>query len=493
MNQAYEGLKPVEIWRHFDQLNGIPRGSTNEAAAREYVLQVARQAGLRHAVDGRGNCVVYVPATDGGDAVISGTDGGNTDPVIVQSHLDMVLNPPPADAGSAVVTPRRDGDAIFASGTTLGADNGIGVAAALALITTPGLSHGPLELLFTVEEEIGMFGASDFDASLLSGKRLVNLDSEELDVVTIGCAGGRTFTITIPAAGEATPHGWDGCEVRVSGLRGGHSGIEIAKRRANANKILATLLKRAENAGIDFRLADIAGGEARNAIPANARALVTLKSGSLQAFSEIVAAAQAELQSKWGADEPGLTLTASPVQAPELSISIEAYEGVVTLIDDLPTGVVAMSPVYHGKVQTSQNVAVVQTAPGTIAVGVSTRSFLEGDLDTLEEDIREKAREEGATVVCDSGYPGWPPAGDSPLLRRATAALGEVLGRDPEIEVVHAGLECGVIASKIPGLEAVSFGPDIRDAHRTTEHVLYASVEPFWRALLRILAPDTAA
>ncbi len=479
MNQAYEGLEPIEIWRHFDRLNGIPRGSKNEAAAREYVLSVAGQAGLRHAVDAYGNCVVYVPGTDG---------FGDTGTVIVQSHLDMVLNPPPVDGDRAVVTPRKDGDAIFAAGTTLGADNGIGAAAALALITTPGLTHGPLELLFTVEEEIGLFGASELDASLLSGKRLVNLDSEELDVITIGCAGGRTFTIAVPAAGEATPHDWEGCEARVSGLRGGHSGIEIAKRRANALKILAGVLKRAERAGIDFRLAEIAGGEARNAIPSNARALLTVKPGALPEFMHLVASAQAELQSEWGGDEPGLSLTASPLQAPELSVSIEAYEGVVALIDELPTGVVAMSPVYKGKVQTSQNVAVVQTSPGTISIGVSTRSVLEGDLDALEQQIRSRAREEGATVERDSGYPGWPPAGDSPLLQETTAAFREILGRDPEIEVVHAGLECGVIAAKIPGLEAVSIGPDIRDAHRTTEHVLHASVEPFWRALLRILA-----
>lgn len=481
MNDAYNGLEPAEIWRHFDALNGIPRGSRHEALARQYVLQVAEGAGLSHAVDARGNTVARVPATDG---------RADASPIIIQSHLDMVLNPVQSDTYDGLtdpIVPRRDGDRISASGTTLGADNGIGVATALALITTPGLEHGPLELLFTVEEEIGLLGAAELDPTLLSGTQLINLDSEELDCITIGCAGGRTYTIELPVAGMALPDGWIAQQVKVSGLRGGHSGIEIGNARANANKALAGLLKNAEMAGVEFRLVEISGGEARNAIPAAAQAIVAMAAVSLDTFKVQLDWSALELSTIWGTDEPGLFVEVATVETPATCLDIDSYQRVIALVEDLPTGVIAMSAEYAGKVQTSQNVALVQTAPGLITVGVSTRSFLEADLDAAEHELDTAARAAGGACVRDSGYPGWPPAGSSPLLQATTDALTQVLGRKPEIDVVHAGLECGVIAAQLPGLQAVSIGPDIRDAHRTTEHILHASVEPFWRALLLVL------
>ena len=485
MNEAYEGLQPAEMWRHFDALNRIPRGSKHEAAARDYVLKVAAKAGLKSAVDLRGNVVVYVPARGerAGAAV-----------VIVQSHLDMVLNPAQSaeyDGLRDPIVPRREGDAIYASGTTLGADNGIGIAAMLALITTPGLDHGSLELLFTVEEEIGLLGAAEIDASLLSGRRLINLDSEDLGVITIGCAGGRTYAITLTVASDGCEEGCEAFDIALSGLRGGHSGIEIATGRANSIKLLSHLLSAVNAAGIDWRLASISGGEARNAIPATASAQVIVASRNAAAFKRITQETSRNLHESWGEGEPGLSLRATAAEQPSSCWTREDASRVLALLEGIPTGVVAMSLDFEGKVQTSQNLAVVQGAGNEVTVAVSTRSFFEADLDRLEEELQGIARTVAGSCRRESGYPGWPPAGGSALLTATVKSLNAALGKEPEIEVVHAGLECGVIAARLPGLEAVSIGPDIRDAHRTTEHILFGSVEPFWRALLLIL--DEAA
>jgi len=482
MNEAYEGLEPAEIWRHFDALNGIPRGSKHEAAARDYVLKVASDAGLKSAGDPRGNVVVYVPATAG---------RAEKAVVIVQSHLDMVLNPaqsPTYDGLRDPIVPRREGDAIYGSGTTLGADNGIGVAAMLALITTPNLDHGPLELLFTIEEEIGLLGAAEIDAAALSGRRLINLDSEDLGVITIGCAGGRTYAVTIPVTPEDTTAGYAAFDISLSGLRGGHSGVEIATGRANSIKLLTHLLSAINAAGIDWRLAAISGGEARNAIPAAAAAQLIVSAEDAANLKRIVSDTSISLHEAWGEGEPDLKLSATPASAPASCWTIEDANRVLSLLEEIPTGVVAMSLEFEGKVQTSQNLAVVQSAGSEVTVAVSTRSFLEGDLDQLEDALQQMAQAVNGSCHRESGYPGWPPAGGSPLLTATSKALEATVGKAPEIEVVHAGLECGVIAAQLPGLEAVSFGPDIRDAHRTTEHILFASVEPFWRSLLLILS-----
>lgn len=481
--EAYEGLEPTELWRHFAALNTIPRPSGHEEAARRYVQDLAREAGAAWDADEAGNLVVRLPAA--GSPPDSPT-------VIVQSHLDMVCEALPGTAIDWLrdpIRPRREGDEIRATGTTLGADNGIGAAAALALITTPGLSHGPLELLFTVEEEVGLLGALALDGSLLNGRLLVNLDSEDPEELTIGAAGGRDMTIRSPLSTRGLADGgYAGWQLSVSGLKGGHSGVQIAEPLANAIKLLTDLVRTLRSAGSGVVIGDVAGGSRSNAIPRTATAHLAVPAGEQERFDLTLAASRDAVYAAWAGDEPGLTIEALPAPVPEAVLGDPAAGALLAFLEGAPHGVLGMSPRFPTKVQTSCNLARVTCTGGRLDSLISVRSLEEPGLDEAEGRVRSAAQAHGFVAETVSGYPAWSPDPDSELCQAAVASYQETYGRPARVEVIHAGLECGVIAARVPQMQTISFGPRITSPHTPDEHVLASTVTSTWKLLIRLLA-----
>jgi dipeptidase D len=417
--------------------------------------------------------------------------------VAVQAHLDMVCAAAEGiahDFDRDPIVPRRDRDVVSAQGTTLGADNGIGVAAALALMTEADLACGPLELLFTVEEEIGLLGALHFDTSLLHAGSLINLDSENDKALTVGCAGGTEIMLRLRPKRTNLDPGWDCAELRVSGLSGGHSGVQIHEHRANATKLLVTVLERLIADGVDLRLASVEAGSAHNAIPTQANALLALRSSAMAQATTIAAEATAELKREWGEDEAGLSIELDAVESSCPSVPDRA--GSINLLDllrDLPHGVVAMSSRFEGTVATSANLALVRTEGEVFEVLISIRGLSSSELDATASSVKRLGEKAGATSIeVTGGYPGWEPREDSPLAAAAAAAYERIHGGAPAIEVVHGGLECGVLVAKKPDLDAISFGPLIREAHTPQEHVYAGTVTNTWRLLLALLVGTSA-
>ncbi|HEX8237156.1 MAG TPA: beta-Ala-His dipeptidase [Abditibacteriaceae bacterium] len=481
-NPVYAGLEPREMWRHFAALNSIPRPSSQENAVRGYVKQVAEAAGATWQEDGAGNIVVRVMATSPVEA--------STPSVAVQAHLDMVCEKRPNvnfNFETDAIVPRREGDRIYASGTTLGADNGIGAAMALALLTTPDLQHGPLELLFTVEEETGLYGAMKLDPSLLQSRLLINLDSEDPKEITIGCAGGATTILRVPVAAEVAPAEWNAHDVVVSGLKGGHSGVQIHEPLANAIKLLTRVLNDLRSAGVDFRVVAIHGGSAHNAIPRDARASILVPPQTVDQIKTIVAQSLSSLQQQWHNNEPGLNIEVRPGATPDMVMTQDSGNTLLQLLDALPHGVLAWSEKFVDKVETSSNLAHVHSAPDSVEISTSSRSFIAANLQRTQEQICVLGQQAGAGIDARDAYPGWEPKADSRLLKVAQRAYEHTYGHAPQVEVVHAGLECGAIVDKLPGMEAVSFGPEIGGAHTPEEYVGVSSVEPTWQLLTGLL------
>lgn len=486
---VYEGYEPAEVWRHFAHLNSIPRPSGQEKAAADYVKSVAEAHGATWKSDARGNVIVYAPASAGRE---------NALPLAIQAHLDMVCEKRPdvthdftCDAIRPHRVPSPDGERIYATGTTLGADNGIGAAMALAALTS-NLQHGPLELLFTVEEETGLHGAMALDASLLHARRLINLDSEDPDEITIGCAGGGGVTLSCGIAKEVLRPGHAGLRVSVGGLQGGHSGIEINKPLANAIKLLALALKAINENEIPFHLAHIEGGQAHNAIPRDAIAEIALSSKDVEKVRALLAETEASLRSEWGENEPDLRLGVEEIAAPESALARPDDAAILHLLRKLPHGVVKMSARYEDKVETSLNVATLRTEETPeafeISLHVSIRSFIGSEIERIRDEILQLSREIVPEIEVEirDAYPGWEPKPGA-LLETAQRVYRQVFGVEAKVEIVHAGLECGVIADKLPGLEAISFGPLIRGPHTPEEWVDAQSVDRIWTLLAALL------
>lgn len=479
-SDPYRGLEPARLWAHFAALNAIPRPSGHEDRARDYVVEVAEAAGVPAQVDECGNTVVRVPASDGGRGPV----------VAVQAHLDMVCDAEPNrphDCEADPIRARRDGDRISASGTTLGADNGIGVAAALSLIAAPDVRHGPLELIFTVDEESGRWSALELDMSSLAAEMLINLDSEDSEAVTVGSAGGGDVELTLPVGRECPWPGSDGVVLRLSGLGGGHSGLQIDEPRANGIKLLVEALERLRSAGLDYRLASIDGGSATNAIPRGAVAVLEIPAGELALARRLVGEGLDELRTSWAATEHGMRLELGAAQAPASLLVEDAATRLLDLLRRLPHGVLARSERFPDTVETSANLAVVETGPAVVRVLTSVRSFSDAGLRAVQAGIGELADDIGASREVTDGYPLWEPLAQSRLVDAAVAAYRRTYGREPRINVLHAGLECGAFVRRRPGLEAVSFGPRIGDAHTPKEHVYASTVESTWQLLVGLL------
>ena len=467
------------LWEFFLELSKIPRGSKHEAAAAQWVADQAKALGCSVERDAVGNVIIRKAAT-------AGREGRPT--TCLQAHVDMVCEKNEGtdhDFSKDAIKVWQDGDLLRARGTTLGADNGIGVCAALAVLASRDLAHGPLEVLVTIDEETGLTGANGLQGGVLKARFLANLDSEEEGFLTIGCAGGidtiasRNLTLQAPPAGTAA------YRLRVMGLKGGHSGIDIHAGRANAIRLLAQLLS-ALRPGFKFALASIKGGNKRNAIPREASAMIFLDPAKEAALRAALATHEAHWKAAYGAFDPGLH-TGLEAGAAEQAMNAADADALLGLLLALPHGVEAMSPDIKGLVQTSTNLGVIGTAGGKVEINLLTRSSIDPSKTALCERIAATCALAGFEAHLDGGYPGWKPEPEASLVRIVQDANQKVFGKPLEIMAIHAGLECGLIGEKYPGMEMVSFGPSMWDVHTPDEHVSIPSVGHFWKLLVAVL------
>ncbi len=474
--------EPHALWAHFDEILKIPRASKDEGQIRQYVLGVAERNGLEAKVDGSGNVVVRKPGSPGHE---------NAAATILQSHLDMVQeknSDVEHDFETDAITPVKDGAYLKADGTTLGSDNGIGVAAMLALMEDQEAEHGPLEFLFTVDEETGLTGAAGLGDDMLAGRQLLNLDSEEEGIITIGCAGGGDTNLQLPMAEERAEG--SAVHIVIQGLKGGHSGVDIHLQRANAIKVLSRALYAAWLEE-PFRVADLSGGNAHNAIPREASATVVLKGekevarfrGRLEEELDTIVHESSTV-------DPGMTFEVTEVSTPPTVWDEVTTRRGLALLTTLPHGVVRMSPDIPGLVETSTNLAVAARRNGDLDILLSSRSSVASALRALRQRIRSAGSLAGAEAEEEDAYPGWEPDVGSRLLGVVKEVYAEHLG-EPEVGAIHAGLECGIIGEKYDGMDMVSFGPQIEFPHSPDERVKIDSVQSFYvvlRALLERLS-----
>ena len=479
MESAIENLEPWILWKHFAALAAIPRASGSEGAARNYVLAQAASLGLEATQDGVGNVVIRKPAKPGREGAIAAA---------LQGHLDMVCEKNEGTAHNFDTDPIRlvrDGDWLRADGTTLGADNGVGVAAALAVMESRDVAHGPMEFVFTIDEESGLTGASEFPSGILRSKYFLNLDGEEEGTLCIGCAGGlntiarRTVAVRPAASGGA----W---RIKVSGLQGGHSGLDINKGRGNAIRALGRVLQVLRDR-LPVTVAGIQGGSKRNAIPREASAIVVVDGARERELRSVVADVEAEIRADLGSFDAGLKIMVEAAARPA-QVLADADAGLIAgLLASLHHGALAMSPDVAGLVQTSTNLAIVSSKDNEVEIATTQRSSIQSSKLAAARMVSTVLGLAGFAAEHSGNYPGWKPEPASEIVRKAQAVHQEILGTKPELMAMHAGLECGVIGEKHPGMQMISFGPHIVDVHSPSERLKISSVEPFWRFLTGLL------
>lgn len=480
MSTAIEGLQPGLVWKYFAAISQIPRGSKNEAAISQYVVKTAKSLGLEAKADKLGNVVVRKPASPG----LAGK------PVVVlQGHLDMVCeknNDTVHDFTKDPIELVRKGNVLMANGTTLGADNGIAVATNLAIMEDRSLEHGPLEFLFTIDEETGLTGASNLEPGFLSGKTLLNLDSEEEGALYVGCSGGRDTIGTWKLETDPMPAKSAVAMVNITGLRGGHSGLEIDKGRGNAIKIIGRTLNALAELGA--RIVSIDGGNKHNAIPREARAVVVLPQTKWDAAQTLVEEWNGTVKAELATVEPELHVALEKQTAKRVKpMKKSVQRKILQTIAALPHGVIKMSADIPGLVETSTNVAVIRTEKKKVSLATSQRSSVASEIKEIADAVAAVFTLGGADVQASDGYPGWKPNMDSPVLKVARSTYRQLFGKDPEVKAIHAGLECGIIGERYPGMDMISFGPTLEGVHSPDEKIYVDTVERFWRYLLGIL------
>jgi dipeptidase D len=480
MSDEIKNLNPAAVWEIFYELTQIPRPSKMEHRAVIFAKEFGEKLDLKTYVDKTGNVIISKPASPGYE---------NRQGVILQAHLDMVPqknSDTEHDFENDPIDAHVDGDWVKARGTTLGADNGIGIAAALAVLQDKNLKHGPIEILLTVDEETGMTGAFQLEGGLLEGKILVNLDSEDEGELYIGCAGGMDTSGKLTYLDEPVRADTAALKLGITGLKGGHSGLDIHLGRGNANVLLCRFMFDVADR-FDMRLTGMEGGSLRNAIPREAFAIVTVpaeqKDGLLAAVKEYEEIYRAEL----GSVEPDLSFEASGTDSPLTIMDKASQDKLVRLVYGLPNGVIRMDPNMPGVTETSTNLAIVKTGNGDIDVQCLLRSSVDSAKLSLGGSIQSVFELAGAEVTHSGSYPGWKPDVDSPILSTMKAVYERDFGKVPEVKVIHAGLECGIIADAYPGLDTISIGPTIRFPHSPDEKVHIESVQKFWDFLVRTL------
>lgn len=470
------GLEPASVFGFFEEICAIPHGSRNTKKISDFLVNFAKEQGLTYIQDEMGNVILFGEGTCGME---------NHEPVVLQGHMDMVCEKDAdvtLDMAVDGLDLTHDGRYIFAKGTTLGGDDGIALAYAMALLSDKSIAHPPLEIIITVDEEIGMLGADAIDVSMLKGRTLINLDSEDEGIFTVACAGGATATISLPVERRAV---YGPCiRLSVSGLQGGHSGAEIHKNRANANKLMGEFMARIQKL-MPLRLTSLAGGTKDNAIPRSCQATLVAMGIHLERINDIAQEFQAEVREQY--DEPEALIQAFDVDAlGGNSLTDESTAKVIGLLCAAPNGVQAWSQDMEGLVQTSLNLGVLKLGERLTAT-FSVRSSVNAEKEALLEKLRElTAFYEGAYSQMGE-YPAWEYKKDSHLREVMVQVYKEMFGKEPKVLAIHAGLECGLLAEKMPGLDCVSIGPQMHDIHTSREKLDIASTARTWRFLLEVL------
>ena len=466
------------VWEYFRQVNRIPRGSKNEKQIIDWLKGLAKSRNLACRSDDVDNVIIELPATKGCE---------KSPAVVLQSHVDMVCEKTPESKHDFTKDPielvERDGW-ITADGTTLGADDGVGVALALALIDEK-ISHPKLELLFTVDEETGLTGANGLKPGFITGKYLINLDGEDKSFI-VGCAGGEQTEIRLPLEFSPVPDSFACFDLKILGLHGGHSGIDIDKQYANAIQLLARTLKGLQN--FDFRICDIEGGTVHNAIPRDAKAIIYFDASKLNAAKKMLVEIESLFKKEFIKTEPNLKIEINVITSQQSAIR-NPQSKIVNLLSSLPTGVYRMSSEFEGIVEASSNLAKVEILrdDNQLLILTSQRSLEKSSLAEITAKITGMAKSAGAKVETIGGYPSWKPDVNSSLLKRAKEIYRKLNNKEPEVKVVHAGLEPAVIGEKIPGIEMISVGPTIKNPHSPQERVDIASVDAVWKFLIELI------
>jgi dipeptidase D len=475
-----ENLEPKLLWQHFAAISKIPRCSGNEQAVGDYIMQIAQRNNFSAKRDTIGNIVVSCPATSG---------KGDRPTVIIQGHTDMVCeknNDTVHDFSQDPIKLLREGEWITADGTTLGADNAIGFCCALALMDDHTIPHPPMEFLFTVDEETGLTGASGLSSEFVSGKILINLDSEEEGALYIGCAGGRHTILQKQIKREQLPAGYRLFKIKLGGLRGGHSGLEIHQDLGNAVKLISRLLYCLKDK-TDFRLASINGGNKHNAIPREAQAVIAVKQEHTALLSPFIKEMEHVYQNEYQYVDKGVYLKLEDSTRVENVFDKSTQKALIHFLYSVPHGVMAMSHAIPGLVETSTNMAIVETKEDRFELLTSQRSSVATAGIDIADKIKALGELAGFEIEQGGSYPAWQPNPDSNLLGLAKSLYKEITGKEAEVKAVHAGLECGIIGEKFPGMDMISFGPTIQGAHSPDERVHIKSVENIWHFLLELL------
>ena len=479
-NSEIRNLEPKNIWKNFADLNAVPRPSKKEERVIAFMKNFGENLGLKTSVDEVGNVIITKPATEGME---------DRKAIVLQSHLDMVHqknNDTKFDFDKQGIEMNIEGDWVKAKGTTLGADNGLGVATIMAILESKTIAHPAIEALFTIDEETGMTGAMGLKSGLLNGEILLNLDTEEDDEIGIGCAGGVDITATRSYKEEDTEADKTGYKITVSGLQGGHSGMEIHKGLGNANKIMnRILLDGFEDYGL--RIASLEGGGLRNAIPRESVAIVAVDNIILHAFLQDMEDAGKTIKEEYKTLEPNLEIRVEKVETPEKVMSLGVQEGLTRALQAAWNGVYRMSPDIPDLVETSNNVARVSVKEKQIEILCLTRSSVESSRIDLAITLRSVFELIGCEVTFSGEYPGWQPNTESPILKVLKEKYKELNNAEAHVAACHAGLECGILGQNYPEMDMISFGPTIKGAHSPDERASISSVQKYWKFVQEIL------
>ena len=480
MNSPIKTLEPISIWSHFADLNAVPRPSKKEERVIQFMMDFGKNLNLETFKDNAGNVVIKKPATTGME---------NRKTVVLQGHLDMVHQKNSGthfDFDSQGIDMYVEGDWVKANGTTLGADNGLGVAAIMAVLSSSNIAHPAIEALFTIDEETGMTGAMELDSSLISGKILLNLDTEEDDEIGIGCAGGVDVTAERTYKEEETPSNVTAYKISVTGLQGGHSGMDIHKGLGNANKLMNRILFNGfTNYGL--RISSIHGGSLRNAIPRESFAIVIIDKATKDAFESEMNQKIAAITSEYLSLEPNMIISISETKTPDMVMELGIQEGITKAIYASLNGVYRMSPDVENLVETSNNIAKVTIENGSLKVECLTRSSSETSKWDLANSLQSCFELAGCEVSFSGNYPGWLPNINSEILNLMVATYERLFESKPRVAACHAGLECGILGEHFPGMDMISFGPNILGAHSPDEKAQISSTQKFWKLLKEVL------
>ncbi len=480
MSDAIRNLKPTALWNNFADLNAVPRGSKKEEKVIKFMVAFGEKLGLETIVDPIENVIIKKPATPGME---------NRKTVVLQSHLDMVHqknNDTVFDFDNDGIKMIIDGDWVTADGTTLGADNGLGVAAIMSILESNDIAHPAIEALFTIDEETGMTGAMGLQAGYLDGEILLNLDTEDDTEIDMGCAGGIDVSASGNYKQEAIPDNSTALQLDVKGLNGGHSGMDIHRGFGNANKIMNRILFETNDSGI--KIVNIHGGSLRNAIPRESTAVLVVPNTKLEEFKTKVEAIAKEIKKEFNTMDPGLEIALSDYEKPvEFAMEAKSQTNLIKAIYSAHNGVFRMSPDMEDLVETSNNVAIVVVENGSISIDCLTRSAVESSKMDLANTLRSSFELANYNVTFSGSYPGWQPNVNSAILGVMTDLYTKMFNKKPEIVACHAGLECGILGTNYPDMDMISFGPTIHGAHSPDERANIKSTQKFWNYLLEIL------